>query len=143
MNSFERPDDYTPKELMVGAGINTGLYNQWLYRDIFTATHEADGPGTISSYSFSDILAVAVIVRLRRADIRLKKASRLARRIVTGLNEWRQKHMGEDWPMVYVSFDEGKVGIDIGEDRNKEMVVRLNIDTVVNNICGRIEEMKP
>ena len=140
MNPFERANDYTPKELMTGAGINTGLYNQWLYRDIFSATNEADGPGTTSSYSFSDILCVALIVRLRSADIRLKKASKLAREIVARLDKWWNKHRGEDWPMVYMVFSDG-VKIDIGEDKNKEMVVRLNTDTVVSNICGRIDEM--
>jgi len=142
MNPFERPDDYTPKELMTGGGINTPIYNQWLYRNIFTATHEAQGPGTTSSYSFGDILTVALIVRLRKADIRLKKASSIAHDIVSGLDKWRNKRKTEDWPMVYVSFTDDGVKIDIDEDRNQEMVVRLNTDTIFSNIAGRIQEMK-
>ena len=137
MNPFERPDDYSPKELMTGAGINVGLYNQWLYRNIFSATNEADGPGTTSSYSFSDILTVALIVKLRQADIRLKKASRLAHRVVARVSATGSV---DEYDKAYIAFGSDGVQIDL-EDKNKAMVLRLDIFTVVQNICGRIEEM--
>lgn len=135
MNPLERPDDFTPKELMTGAAINVGLYNQWLYRNIFSATNEADGPGTISSYSFSDILTVALIVKLRQADIRLKKASRLAHEVVSMISATGNVE-GND--KAYIAFGDDGVQVDL-EDKNKEMVLRLDIFTVVQNICGRIE----
>ena len=139
MNPFEGPDDYTPKQLMVGAGINTGLYNQWLYRQIFSATNEADGPGTISSYAFSDILTVALIVKLRQADIRLKKASRLAHEVVAMISA---KGGVDKNDTAYIAFSDDGVQIDL-EDKSKEMVLRVDVFTVVQNVCGRIDRMKP
>ena len=57
----DRPDDFTPAEMQAGAMLSREIYNQWLFRGVFKATHEADGPGTSSSYSFNDILTVAII----------------------------------------------------------------------------------
>ena len=137
MSPFEdRQDDYSPKELMVGSGINTALYNQWLYRGIFTATHEAEGSGTVSSYSFADILTVALIVQLRKAGIRLKKASKIAHKVVAVI----QQGAGglNDDTEAYVSFGDGfKVSL---KDTGITMVLRLGIYTIVNNICRRIQD---
>ncbi len=142
-NPWNEKDEYTPKHLMGGTGINTALYNQWLYRNIFTASNPAEGPGTTSSYAFSDILTVALIVRLRRADIRLKKASSIARDVVEGVAKWKKQHKGDDWPKVYVVFTEDGVRIDIDEDRNMEAVLRLDVFTIAMNIAGNIDNMKP
>ena len=141
-NPWNERDEYTPQHLMVGAGINTPLYNQWLYRNIFTATTPAEGPGTTSSYSFKDILMVALIVRLRRADIRLKRASSIAHDIIAGITKWQKQNKTQKWPMVYVVFTGNNVRIEIDQDANWEMTIRLDTDTIASNIAGRIEEME-
>jgi len=143
-NPWNRPDDFEPRELMVGAGISTEVYNQWLYRDIFTATHQADGPGTVSSYSFADIVTVAVIVELRKLDMRLKKAKILAREVIDALTFWQNADNSTDWPSVYISFsDRGAPVVDVGKDKSREVVIRLNLHSVISNVCGRIDDMPP
>ena len=81
-------------------------------------------------------------MRLRRADISLKKASSIAHDIVAGLMEWQQENKGADLPMVYVVFADDGVRIDIDEDKNKEVVFRLDTFTIASNVAGRIDEMK-
>lgn len=142
-----RPDGYSPKALMIGGGLfndkgvlNTAIYNQWLYRGVFSATCEAEGSGTISSYSFSDVMTVAIIVVLRRFDIRLKKASKMAVRIIEVLEEWFDKHPqieDEDWPSIYL--DEN---INVSTEKLASLsVIRLNVFTIYSNVMARLEEM--
>lgn len=143
VNPFNRYDDFTPRELMEVAGITTAIYNQWLYRGIFTATKEADGPGTASKYSFEDILIVAIIVKLRRVDMRLRRAKMLAADIVGALSGWQRNHNGSfEWPMAYLAFKDSGFNIDIGEDNNHDTVLRLNLRPIINKVCDQIEKMK-
>lgn len=142
-----RPDGYSPKALMIGGGlvdekgqVNTPIYNQWLYRGVFFATWEAEGCGTISSYSFSDIMTVAIIVALRKFDIRLKKASKMALRTIEVLEEWFSQNpqvKDIDWPDIYMK-DETEVST---EDSKAQAVIRLDIFTIYCNVMGRLEAM--
>ena len=142
MNPFNDPrDEFTPKELMAGAGINVTTYNGWLFRGTFIATHEADGAGTVSSYTFDDILKVALIVKLRLNHIALKKASRIASELVFTANGYLQATHETDLPLAYSSLDEG-IRIEF-EDKKRSMVLRLDIQSLIYNVAGRIDEAKP
>lgn len=149
MGHVDRPDDYSPKELMVGGGllddrgkVNTPIYNQWLYRGVFAATCEADGPGTTSSFSFPDIMTVAVIGALRDFDIRLKKASRLAYEIMTILESWfKENPRVEDdaWPCIYLKSG-NKIEIST-EELLGEAVLKINMFNIYCNVTGRLDEI--
>lgn len=149
MGHIERPDNYSPKELMVGGGlidnkgkVNTAIYNQWLYRGVFFATDEADGPGTTSSFSFPDIMTVAIIGSLRNFDIRLKKASKLAHEIMTILEAWFEGKQGvndDDWPFIYLRSGE-RIEVSAEELRG-EAVIKINVFNIYCNVMGRLDEM--
>ena len=142
-NPMGRRDDFKPRELMKGADLNTAVYNQWLYRDIFTATQGAGGPGHKSKFSFSDIVNVAVIKELRRVDMRLKRAKMLAADIIGDLSNWQRNSEGSfDWPMAYLAFVDGGFRIDIGEDHNHDTVLRINLRPIIDKVCERIEKME-
>jgi hypothetical protein len=140
---------YTPRQLMIGGGLvkengkpNATLYHQWLYRKIFRATEEADGPGTVSGYAYEDIVRVALVVRLRDFYIPLKKAAAAANDIVDLLNGLLLTVDG-DWPEVFISpVDRGfRVEMDCPERPDRD-AIRLTIDTVRCNVNGRLEEMR-
>lgn len=79
---MENEELYTPKQMILGAGINRDLYNQWLYKGIIDASREAEGSGTKSGYSLDDICRVLIICYLRKNAIRLKHASAAASAII-------------------------------------------------------------
>lgn len=133
----DRPDDFTPAEMQAGAMLTREVYNQWLFRGIFRATHEADGPGTRSSYSFNDILTVRIISQLKGFNIPLKKASKMAHKIIEIVYDVRKDN--SDWPIVYIVPNDKSFRIDLKDPHCDTL--RINTDSLVNNICGRIEEM--
>ena len=78
---------FTPKELMLGAGISRDLYNQWLFKGVIDATEKAEGPGTSSKYSMRDIVRVAIIRSLRKTGIRLNPAIKIAADVLQAIPE--------------------------------------------------------
>ncbi len=85
-----------------------------------------------------------MIVELRKLDMRLKKAKTVARRIIDTLIFWQKAENTTEWPSVYISFpEEGAIVVDVGEDKSREVVIRLNLHSIKNNVCGRIDDMPP
>jgi hypothetical protein len=138
---------YSPRELMVGSGLfshksglNTDVYNQWLYRGIFSATWESKGSGTSSKYSKMDIMAVAIIRDLQAFGMSLKKCSEIAKLAVSKLNDWENKciYQQDDydgyWPDLYIT-DHMEVLFD--PEFPASALIRLGIGNIYQNIIMR------
>lgn len=140
---YQRKFFYSPNELMIGGGLikengkpNTALYNQWLYRGIFKAQQEADGPGTVSIYDFFNILHVAVVVRLREFYLPLKQATRTAKKII----EFRRKNNKEKCKTIVIFLGEkGGLEIKMGDDNPEIDVIRINLTSIENEVIKRLE----
>lgn len=137
-NPWSRPDEFTPKEVQLGAGITRGVYDQGVFRGIISAEQPADGPGRRSVYTFKDIVRTTLTYELKKYDVRVKKAAMLADQILEKIEQ-----MGE-WGTIYLAW--GADGIQFySEDavKNKNSFLVLNIDMILSNACGRIDEEKP
>ncbi len=137
-NPWNRPDDFRPKEVQLGAGITRGVYDQGVFRGIITAEHPADGPGRHARYSFKDIVRTTLTYELKKYDVRVKKAAILADQIVEEI-----ERMGE-WGMIYLAW--GVDGIRFYTEeavKNKNSFLILNVDMILSNACGRMDEGKP
>lgn len=144
VNKYHKGDFYTPKELMAGAGISTALYNQWLYRNLFSATKEAEGSGTISLYIFDDILVVSLIILLRRLDIRLKRASKIAKEAVKEFNGWQVKNqlsVSDRLPCLYIELEGEQFIIRVANSRNPTIAIMIDIENVAKGIRDKIDAM--
>ena len=153
-NPYDKDYWFSPRYLMIGGGlvketkkgkvkVNEPLYHQWKYRMIFTACEDADGPGTISRYSYEDVLVVALVVRLRQFYIPLKKAGSLARDIVKIMSEWWPDHDEDDiWPEITIVIcDKKGLRVEVKKARTSSRdALHIDVETICNNVNGRLEE---
>lgn len=87
-------------------------------------------------------MTVATIGSLRKFDIRLKKASRLASEIMMVLETWFEGKQGVkdgQWPYVFLRGGE-KIEISTEELRG-EAVIKIDVFSIYCNVAGRLEEM--
>jgi hypothetical protein len=136
------PDEYSPKALRIGAGLDTQKYAQWKQRGVIDATIDADGAGTKSSYTFTDIAKVALIIELNNYGIRMQKGKRVASEIISHVAEWqRHNTTGGQWPIIYVNCRNKDIQVAFEDNIMTHSAIRLNLDIILSNACGRIEEM--
>jgi hypothetical protein len=134
-NPWNRPDDFEPIEMQAGASIERNLYDQWMFRGLIQAEHAAQGAGTYSRFSFKNILHAALLVELKKYDIRLKRCSEISKEIADIVEE------KGDWGVIYLSWGAGGTQFYTEETvQGRSSCLKLDIDMILSNVCGRIEE---
>jgi hypothetical protein len=87
---------------------------------------------------------VAIIKELKNCGIPMQKGKAVARKTVILVAEWQQSGARKNhWPIVYISFGSGGIRVDFDENIMHASNIRINLDIILNNVCGRIEEMSP
>lgn len=94
---------YTPRELIAATGLSRELYNQWLYRGLFTASVPAEGAGTSGKYSLKDIFKVNAMKELFMLGIPLPHSAKYVDAIIKkALPENLDIEYTQCFPVVYL-----------------------------------------
>lgn len=119
--------------MMAITGLKRPTYNQWLNRGTLTANVEANGAGTISTFVFDNILAVELVISMKKIGMNLKRSTRVAHKIIE-IAEYPLT-----FSTVFVTFELKEIKVSFKDPGGTVLI--LNVEKIIQTVCGKINTL--